>query len=74
MTEEKKMSILRDLWKQTGGKAWEPKDPSLPLFDEWIKAGYVRRCDMRCGFEAFKDAGIAWTEAGKAAMRTHVDA
>lgn len=56
------------IWKAVDGKAWEPPDPHSPFIDEMIEAGYIRRCNMRCGFELLKDAGVTWTEAGRMAM------
>lgn len=67
--EEIPYSFLVALWKKTGGKAWEPPDMNCPTVKRLIDAGYVRRCTMRCGFEAF-DTGLQWTEAGKLAVRS----
>lgn len=64
----KDMDVLSLLWGYTKGKAWEPKDPRGAFFDRMIAAGYLKRVDGRCGFEAFKDSMIAWTDAGRAAM------
>lgn len=64
------MRVLRDVFERTRGQAWEPPQPDSRIVKRWIEAGYVRRCDMRCGFEAFKDTGLNWTEAGRAALST----
>jgi hypothetical protein len=56
---------LRTLWEKTGGRAWEPPAPGYPWIVRMIEAGFVRRVDMRCGFEAMKDAGLAFTDAGR---------
>jgi hypothetical protein len=50
-------------------QAWEDRPRrtirgSVKLID----AGYLKRCDMRCGFEAFKDSGVTWTQAGRDAI------
>jgi hypothetical protein len=63
------MRNLREMWRRTKGEAWEPQNPKHELLDRLIAAGYLKRVDGRCGFEAFKDAMIAWTEAGRAAMQ-----
>ena len=62
---------LKQLWEKTKGKAWEPPDLRHDFFERMIAAGYLKRVDGRCGFEAFKDAMIAWTDAGRAAMRSN---
>lgn len=61
----KDFDSLRKLFERTGGKAWEPPTPNYPWIVKMIEAGYLRRCDMRCGFEAFKDAGLTFTDAGR---------
>lgn len=58
-------NLLAKCWEKSGGRAWEPRDPKSPFFDRMIEAGYLRREDGRCGFEAFKDSHITWTEAGR---------
>jgi len=71
------VSALRDgipsahiklLWGKTHGKAWEPQNLKAPLIVHLIDAGYLKRCAMRCGFEAF-DTGVDWTDAGKVAAK-----
>lgn len=54
----------------TGGKAWEPPEPKSRPVIRLIEDGYVRRVDGRCGFEAFKDAMLTWTDAAHAAFRS----
>jgi hypothetical protein len=69
MSEEVEMAIdrVRELYAKSGGKAWEPPDRNHPLIVRLIERGYLRRCVMRCGFEAF-DSGVNWTDAGHAAL------
>ena len=58
------------LWRRYGGKAWEPSGgTNTPNARRLIGDGFVEVCDMRCGFEAFKDAGLRLTEAGKLAAQ-----
>lgn len=71
---DKDREHLAILYEKTGGKAWEPPAPNFPWLVRMIEAGYLRRCDMRCGFEAMKDAGITWTDAGHEAMRARTSA
>lgn len=59
---------LNEMWRRTKGEAWEPQNPRHELLERLIAAGYIKRVDGRCGFERFKDAMIAWTDAGRAAM------
>ena len=62
-------AILK-IWQATKGRAWEPRGGTKnPQVRRLIDAGYVRVCDMRFGFEAMKDAGLCWTEAGKIAAK-----
>lgn len=49
---------LRDRIK---GPAWEPENMKSDLLLELINAGWLRRCAMRFGFEAF-DTGVKWTD------------
>ncbi|PCI28008.1 hypothetical protein COB52_04210 [Candidatus Kaiserbacteria bacterium] len=54
--------------EKTAGKAWEPpRGRNHPYIVKLIKAGYLKHCVMRCGFEAF-DTGVTWTDAGKLAV------
>lgn len=58
------------IWQVTKGRAWQPKHGvNHPQVRRLIDAGYVEICDMRWGFEAMKDAGLQWTEAGKLAAQ-----
>lgn len=59
---------LRKLHARYGSKAWEPGNPFHPWIDTMIEAGFLRRLDGRCGFEAFKDAMLIFTQAGHMAM------
>jgi hypothetical protein len=69
MLSEKQMEVLRECWRRSPGKAWEPQGgTATPLIRKFIEAGYLRAVDGRCGFEKFKDSMVTWTEAGKAAM------
>lgn len=69
MLSEKQMEVLRECWRRSPGKAWEPNGGiKTPLIQSFIEAGYLRTADGRCGFEKFKDSMVMWTEAGKAAM------
>lgn len=56
------------LFVKCGGKSFEAKDPNGKTANRLIELGMMRRCDMRCGFEAMKDAGLAWTPAGRAVV------
>jgi hypothetical protein len=56
------------LFEKSNGQAWEPPAPNHPWLVKLIDAGYLKRCDMRCGFEAFKDSGVTWTQAGRDAI------
>lgn len=59
-------AYIKLLWEKTNGEAWEPTDRNHAQVRRLIDAGYLVRCPMRCGFEAF-DTGVKWTEAGKQA-------
>ncbi len=48
--------------------AWEPADPRHPVINQLVEAGYLRRVHGRCGFEAFKESMVKWTEAGRVAV------
>lgn len=63
----REMATLRQLWDGTKGKAWEPGKLAATdaRFDPYVRAGYLKRVDGRCGFERFKDSMLAWTEAGR---------
>lgn len=67
-TKEIDLEHLDLLYEKTGGKAWEPPALNYPWLQRMIAAGFLRRCTMRCGFEAF-DTGITWTDAGHIIMR-----
>lgn len=61
---------IAKLWAHTHGKAWEPNGgTNTPSARKLIAAGYVEVCDLRCGFEALRDAGLRWTEAGRIAAQ-----
>jgi hypothetical protein len=64
----KDIQSLAVLLEKTGGKAWEPPAPRYPWIVKMIDAGFLKRCDMRCGFEAFKDTGLRFTDAGILAL------
>jgi hypothetical protein len=66
------LKLLERLLQRTGGEAWEPPDPRADRFDTLIAGGYLVRCDMRCGFEAFRDSGVRWTDAGRRAIEARV--
>lgn len=57
---------VRKLWERSKGKAFEPKVYTNAFIEYLLKEGWMRRCDMRCMFEAFRDTGLAWTGAAKA--------
>jgi hypothetical protein len=59
--------LLAQAWKNTGGRAWQPKDIDHPIFKRWIDLGLVevRNMTWRCGFEAWDAPGVVWTEAGR---------
>lgn len=58
-----KVEHVRALYSRSHGQAWEPRDPFTPGCNALVGEGYCRRVDGRCGFEAFKDAMLEWTEA-----------
>jgi len=64
-TTVKDLEHLEKVFERTGGEAWEPLNPWYPWLERMIGAGFLRRCDMRCGFEAFKDSGLVFTDAGR---------
>lgn len=68
MSRPWKPEEVRRLWDKTGGVSFEPLDPSAPQVDALIAAGWVRRCDGRCGFELLRDAMLAWTDTAKDVM------
>lgn len=61
---------LDEAWRRSPGKAWEPKDPTVPAakarIAAWVDAGFVRWVDGRCGFEVIPQSMLAWTQAGRA--------
>lgn len=59
--------FIVQLWRRTEGKAWEPPDMRHPIIADLIERGFIRRCTMRCGFEAF-NTGVTWTDAGRTAV------
>lgn len=65
---DKDFATLKEVFARTGGKAWEPRDPKHPAVERMVAAGFVKRVDGRCGFEAFKDSHLAFTEAGLRAL------
>jgi len=65
--------LARLVFAKAGAAAWEPPEPNHPTIIKLIDAGYLRRCDMRCGFERFRDTGVKWTEAGLAVVRPQID-
>jgi hypothetical protein len=69
MLTEKENEVLAKCWETTKGKAWEPKGgTNHPFIHKFVAEGFVRIVDGRCGFEAFKDVMVEWTEAGKRAF------
>jgi hypothetical protein len=76
-TTTKDLEHLAIVFEKTGGKAWEPPSPQFPWIERMVAAGFLRRCDMRCGFEAFKATGLTFTDAGRivlAALRARAAA
>lgn len=66
---ERDMATLRECWRRSPGKAWEPNGgTSSNIIRRFVDAGYLRIVDGRCGFERFKDAMVTWTEAGRSAL------
>lgn len=65
---DKSIAALRDLYKRTEGRGWEPQHPNAPIILAIIHHGFVRRADGRCGFEAMKDSHLTWTQAGHMAL------
>jgi hypothetical protein len=63
--DERDLAQIDTLLNRTQGRAWEPPAPNHPWLRKLTEAGVLRRCDMRCGFEAFKETGLEWTEAGR---------
>ena len=71
----KQREVLAKCWKQSPGKAWEPRGgTNIPIIKAFVEAGYLRIVDGRCGFEAFKDSMVTWTEAGTVAMEATMKA
>lgn len=69
------MSAALKLWVTSAGvDAWEPKDPNAPLAVKLIEAGFLKRCNIRCGFEVLGPIGLQWTNAGQIAMRCLIEA
>lgn len=64
-TTEKDLDHLAIIFEKTKGEAWEPPSPNYPWLTRMVAAGFLRRCDMRCGFEAFRDSGLTFTDAGR---------
>lgn len=52
--------------------AWEPANPKHPVVVQLVDAGYLKRVDGRCGFEAFKESMVKWTDAGRAAVEARI--
>lgn len=70
--KDKFEKLLRECWRRSGGKAWEPsRIKGHPFFDWATEAGYLKVVDGRCGFEKIKDAMVSWTDAGRIAMTAH---
>lgn len=67
MTDDDR-KIMRRLFDRYDTKGWEPQERNHPFIVRAIAAGYLRRLNGRCGFEAFRDSHIAFTEAGAEAM------
>lgn len=67
---EKQFAALRRAYRESGGKAYEPRNITGPSVKLAIAAGYVRLVDGRCGFERLKDAMLDWTDAGRKALET----
>lgn len=65
---DKDMALLQRCWTLGKGKTWEPADPFNPFIVRMVAAGFLWRSDGRCGFEAFKDSFVNWTDAGRLAM------
>jgi hypothetical protein len=64
--------LLAECWKRSEGRAWEPpRIKGNPFFDWAVKEGYLRVVNGRCGFEAFKDSMVTWTDAGRTALSSH---
>jgi len=63
------LSAIRRLYEKTEGKAWEPADVRHPQVKALVDGGWVKPCQMRCGFEAF-DTGVKWTDAARIALAT----
>lgn len=61
------LASIRRIYEHGKGKAWEPPDIEHPTVKVLIDGGWVKRCQMRCGFEAF-DTGVKWTDAARIAL------
>ena len=68
MLSEQDREQLHKVWKLTGGRAWEPKDPRLPVITRMVDEGYIKRVDGRVGFELIRNGMLSWTDAGRQAM------
>lgn len=62
------LASIKLLYERTGGQAWEPGDLHHPHVKTLVDGGWVKRCHMRCGFEAF-DTGVSWTDAARLALQ-----
>lgn len=71
MLTDKELSTLKECWKRSPNKGWEPKGgANTPYIKKFVEAGFLKVADGRCGFEKIKDAMVTWTEAGRKAMET----
>jgi hypothetical protein len=66
------LKLLESLFELSGGKAWSPADPRADWLTTVIAAGYLVRCNMRCGFEAFRETGLRFTDAGRRAIEARI--
>ena len=76
-TSPERLARIHRLWKRAGGKGfcphqdpkWGPPFYQSPRVMLLVEEGWLRRVNGRCGFEAFPDMCLEWTEVGAAAMR-----
>lgn len=53
---------IRRVWKMFGRRAWEPVNPQSNAIKHYVENHVLERVDGRCGFEAFKDSHVKFTE------------
>jgi hypothetical protein len=62
------LEVLRAVHRKAEGRPFEPPQPRHPFVLRMIEAGMLERRDGRFMFERMKDAFLAFTDAGHAAV------